>query len=106
MYWRYRHCNCIIVALNRYVLRPLVPAKEEWTSVFKEQFLKGFKVFLELLQLLEGVDGVVRQRGEHVASEVSWEPALSLWCSMQPVFLQIIKWCQADVSLGSTVTHL
>jgi E3 ubiquitin-protein ligase UBR2 len=80
----------------RYVLRTQPPAESEWTPEFRDKFIRGFRMFLRLLNIMEDIDSVKRKRGRHVAREIEWEPALNMWCLLQPVVLMVVQWCQSD----------
>ncbi|CAL1529462.1 unnamed protein product, partial [Lymnaea stagnalis] len=57
------------------VCKPTCP--EEWSDSLRDNFLSGLTSFLQLLSLIQGMDSVKRQTGQHLEFDPEWEGAFT-----------------------------
>lgn len=69
---------------------------EKWTEELRKGFFQGLCLFLRLLCLMQGMDAVTRQVGQHMEYEPEWETAFNLHIKLSPVITLMIKWCGTD----------
>ncbi|KAB0798887.1 hypothetical protein PPYR_06767 [Photinus pyralis] len=80
-----------------YDLRYLLSAiPEKWTDALRRNFLQGLSVMLQLLTIMQGMDSVVRQVGQHMEYEPEWESAFNLHIKLAYCISLAIKWCSTD----------
>lgn len=80
-----------------YDLRYLLSTVPEvWTDELRKSFLQGFSIFLNLLTMMEGMDSVTRQVGQHMEYEPEWESAFNLHIKLAYCISLILKWCGSD----------
>lgn len=80
-----------------YDLRYLLSAvPETWTDDLRMSFLQGLSVFLNLLTMMQGMDSVTRQVGQHMEFEPEWESAFNLHIKLAYSISLAIKWCGTD----------
>ncbi|KAL4237392.1 hypothetical protein ACF0H5_002110 [Mactra antiquata] len=72
------------------------PGPTEWTDQLRTSFLEGFSCFLELLKLIEGMDTVKRQIGQHLEFEPEWEGAFNLQLKLEDNIVLFLEWCGSD----------
>ncbi|CAF1204742.1 unnamed protein product [Rotaria sordida] len=72
---------------------------QEYTVELRENFLNGFRVFLQLLSYMHGMDKVARQVGQHVEFDPEWETAFNLVIKIQSIISSILDWCAQDKEL-------
>lgn len=80
-----------------YDLRYLLSAiPDKWTDALRRNFLQGLSVMLQLLTIMQGMDSVVRQVGQHMEYEPEWESAFNLHIKLAYCISLAIKWCSTD----------
>ncbi|XP_046403527.1 E3 ubiquitin-protein ligase UBR2 isoform X2 [Ischnura elegans] len=67
-----------------------------WTDALRKGFLQGFSLLLSLLTMLQGMDAVTRQTGQHMEYEPDWESAFNLHLKLAHVVALVIDWCSTD----------
>ncbi|XP_052273758.1 E3 ubiquitin-protein ligase UBR2-like isoform X2 [Dreissena polymorpha] len=72
------------------------PSPGEWTDQLRRSFLEGYTYFLELLKLMEGMDAVKRQTGQHLEFEPEWEGAFNLQLKLEDNIVLFLDWCASD----------
>ncbi|XP_063428523.1 E3 ubiquitin-protein ligase UBR2-like isoform X1 [Mytilus trossulus] len=72
------------------------PSPDEWSDKLRHSFLKGFKSFLKMLKMMQGMDGVMRQLGVHLEYEPEWEGAFNLQLKQDDVITEFLEWCGTD----------
>ncbi|XP_078593152.1 E3 ubiquitin-protein ligase UBR2-like isoform X14 [Branchiostoma floridae x Branchiostoma japonicum] len=77
----------------KYVLS-MVP--DQWNDQLKRKFLNGFKIMVELLTSMQGMDSVTRQVGQHIEMEPEWESAFNLQIKLAPAVAMMAGWCATD----------
>lgn len=77
----------------RYLLG-VVP--EVWTDDLRKGILQGLSLLLTLLNMMQGMDAVTRQVGQHMEYEPEWESAFNLHIKLAPVITLMLKWCGSD----------
>ncbi|XP_071444389.1 E3 ubiquitin-protein ligase UBR2 isoform X2 [Hetaerina americana] len=77
----------------RYLLTS-VPAS--WTDALRKGFLQGYSLLLSLLTMLQGMDAVTRQTGQHMEYEPDWESAFNLHLILAHAVALFIDWCSTD----------
>lgn len=77
----------------RYILisKPLV-----WTEELRTQFLEGLRVFLGLLNCMQGMEEVKRQFGQHIEVEPEWEAGFSIQIQLRHILAMFQDWCSSD----------
>ncbi|XP_059148021.1 E3 ubiquitin-protein ligase UBR2-like isoform X2 [Physella acuta] len=76
------------------VCKPIAP--EEWTEPLKDNFLRGLTTFLQLLSLIQGMDSVKRQTGQHLEFDPEWEGAFTIQIKLEDILVLFCDWCVAD----------
>jgi E3 ubiquitin-protein ligase UBR2 len=80
-----------------YDLKYLLSSKPvEWTDALRKGFLQGISLLLNLLTLMQGMDLVTRQVGQHMEYEPEWETAFDLHIKLAPVITLALEWCGTD----------
>ncbi|CAF1443811.1 unnamed protein product [Rotaria sordida] len=74
-------------------------APQEYTTELRENFLNGFRAFLQLLTYMHGMDKVTRQVGQYVEFDPEWETAFNLVIKIQSIISSILDWCTRDKEL-------
>lgn len=77
----------------RYLLSSI---PEAWTDELRKSFLQGLSVMLNLLTMMQGMDSVTRQVGQHMEYEPEWESAFNLHIKLAYCISLAIKWCGTD----------
>ncbi|XP_053394416.1 E3 ubiquitin-protein ligase UBR2-like isoform X2 [Mercenaria mercenaria] len=72
------------------------PGPGEWTDDLRKSFIEGFACFLDLLKLIEGMDHVKRQTGQHLEFEPEWEGAFNLQLKLEDNIVLFLEWCGSD----------
>ncbi|XP_054260913.1 E3 ubiquitin-protein ligase UBR2 isoform X2 [Macrosteles quadrilineatus] len=67
-----------------------------WTDELRKGILQGVTLLLNLLNIMQGMDAVTRQVGQHMEYEPEWESAFNLHIKLAPVITLILKWCGSD----------
>uniref|UniRef100_A0A6Q2YIS5 E3 ubiquitin-protein ligase n=1 Tax=Esox lucius TaxID=8010 RepID=A0A6Q2YIS5_ESOLU len=78
----------------RYIL---ISKPSVWTEALRTQFLEGFRVFLELLNCMQGMEEVKRQFGQHIEVEPEWEAGFSIQRQLRHILVMFQDWCSSDV---------
>ncbi|GLH05833.1 E3 ubiquitin-protein ligase UBR1 [Gryllus bimaculatus] len=80
-----------------YDLRYLLSAKPTaWTDELRRGFLQGLAPLLNLLTMMQGMDMVTRQVGQHMEYEPEWESAFNLHIKLAHVITLALEWCGTD----------
>lgn len=87
-----RRAACILGDV-RYILN-FKP--EKWTEELRDGFLDGCKVLVKLLGVMQGMESVTRQTGQHMDYEPEWESAFNLHIKLAGVISLILDWCSTD----------
>lgn len=69
---------------------------DEWTDSLKRGFLHGVQTLLRLLNVMQGMDSVFRQTGQHMEYEPEWETAFNLHIKLASIITLVIDWCSMD----------
>uniref|UniRef100_A0A667XZ29 E3 ubiquitin-protein ligase n=1 Tax=Myripristis murdjan TaxID=586833 RepID=A0A667XZ29_9TELE len=77
----------------RYIL---ISKPSLWTEELRKQFLEGFKVFLGLLNCMQGMEEVKRQFGQHIEVEPEWEAGFSIQIQLRHILAMFQDWCSCD----------
>ncbi|KAM6961047.1 E3 ubiquitin-protein ligase UBR1 [Aplochiton taeniatus] len=77
----------------RYVL---ISKPSVWTDELRTQFLEGLKVFLGLLNCMQGMEEVKRQFGQHIEVEPEWEAGFSIQIQLRHILAMFQDWCSSD----------
>ncbi|KAL5008356.1 hypothetical protein ScPMuIL_013937 [Solemya velum] len=72
------------------------PNPDEWTDTLRESFHNGLLAFIELLKLMQGMDAVTRQTGQHLEFEPEWEGAFNLQLKLEDNIALFLEWCGSD----------
>ncbi|KAL3874810.1 hypothetical protein ACJMK2_037773 [Sinanodonta woodiana] len=72
------------------------PNPDEWTPALRQSFLKGLESFLNLLSLMEDMNSVKRQTGQHLEYEPEWEGAFNLQLKLEDNISLFLNWCGSD----------
>ncbi|XP_063058960.1 E3 ubiquitin-protein ligase UBR1 [Engraulis encrasicolus] len=77
----------------RYIL---ISKPSVWTDGLRTHFLEGFKVFLDLLKCMQGMEEVKRQFGQHIEVEPEWEAGFSTQIQLHHILSMFQDWCCSD----------
>ncbi|XP_049790695.1 E3 ubiquitin-protein ligase UBR2 [Schistocerca nitens] len=88
----FKRCQFIL-----YDLRYLLSAKPTvWTDELRKGFLHGVTYLLNLLSMMQGMDQITRQVGQHMEYEPEWESAFNLHIKLAHVITLALEWCGTD----------
>lgn len=80
-----------------YDLRYLLSAvPDKWTDSLRKGFLQGLSLILNLLTMMQGMDSVSRQVGQHMEYEPEWESAFNLHIKLAYCISLALEWCGTD----------
>ncbi|GLV35573.1 Ubr1 ubiquitin ligase [Carabus blaptoides fortunei] len=80
-----------------YDLRYLLSAvPDNWTDSLRKGFLQGLSLILNLLTMMQGMDSVSRQVGQHMEYEPEWESAFNLHIKLAYCISLALEWCGTD----------
>ncbi|CAG5053999.1 unnamed protein product [Parnassius apollo] len=65
----------------------------------RKGFLHGLSLIISLLVMMQGMDSVVRQRGQHMEYEPEWESAFNLHVKLAHSITLALEWCSAERAL-------
>lgn len=81
-------------------IRYLLSSKpKEWTEDLRKGFLQGLGLILDLLAMMQGMDSVARQIGQHMEFEPEWESAFNLHIKLASVISLVLEWCGSDTTV-------
>ncbi|XP_048481465.1 E3 ubiquitin-protein ligase UBR1 [Plutella xylostella] len=69
-------------------------------------FLHGLTLMLSLLLMMQGMDEVVRQVGQHMEYEPEWESAFNLHVKLAHSITLALEWCGADRALTASAYRM
>lgn len=69
---------------------------EKWTDDLRRSFMHGFHELTSLLVMMQGMDSVTRQVGQHMEFEPEWESGFNLHIKLASCISYIIEWCATD----------
>ncbi|KAK3764043.1 hypothetical protein RRG08_046512 [Elysia crispata] len=69
---------------------------EEWSDALRENFLRGLTTFLQLLSLIQGIDSIKRQVGQHLDFDPEWKGAFTIQIKLEDILVLFCDWCSAD----------
>ncbi|GMR54164.1 hypothetical protein PMAYCL1PPCAC_24359 [Pristionchus mayeri] len=81
------------------------PTPEEWNDQLRKSFLEGFDFMIKLLDLMQGMDEVKRQEGEHAQWEMEWETAFNMQLRLQEMITLMVSWANSDPEVHLEATH-
>ncbi|XP_005107156.1 E3 ubiquitin-protein ligase UBR2 isoform X1 [Aplysia californica] len=76
------------------VCKPTSP--EDWSEALRNNFLRGLTSFLSLLTMIQGMDAVKRQTGQHLEFDPEWEGAFTIQIKLEDLLVLFCEWCAAD----------
>ncbi|XP_023176717.1 E3 ubiquitin-protein ligase UBR1 isoform X3 [Drosophila hydei] len=83
-----------------YDLRYLLSLKPEVLSnELRNGFLEGCKALMRVLNVMQGMESITRQMGQHMDYEPEWECAFNLHIKLASTISQVIEWAASDVKL-------
>ncbi|XP_030564536.1 E3 ubiquitin-protein ligase UBR1 isoform X1 [Drosophila novamexicana] len=83
-----------------YDLRYLLSLKPEvLSSELRSGFLEGCKALMRVLNVMQGMESITRQMGQHMDYEPEWECAFNLHIKLASTISQVIEWAASDVKL-------
>ncbi|TDG39200.1 hypothetical protein AWZ03_014378 [Drosophila navojoa] len=83
-----------------YDLRYLLSLKPEVLSnELRNGFLDGCKALMRVLNVMQGMESITRQMGQHMDYEPEWECAFNLHIKLASTISQVIEWAASDVKL-------
>ncbi|XP_066252750.1 E3 ubiquitin-protein ligase UBR2 isoform X1 [Euwallacea similis] len=74
----------------------LTSVPSSWSDDLKKNFLHGFKLLVDLLVMMQGMDAVTRQVGQHMEFEPEWESGFNLYIKIAHCISHVITWCATD----------
>ncbi|XP_044730986.1 E3 ubiquitin-protein ligase UBR2 isoform X2 [Chrysoperla carnea] len=72
---------------------------KEWTEELRRGFFQGLTIILNLLTMMQGMDSVSRQVGQHMEYEPEWESAFNLHIKLAAVISLVLEWCGSDTKV-------
>ncbi|CAH2087795.1 unnamed protein product [Euphydryas editha] len=72
----------------------------------RKGFLHGLSLMLNLLVMMQGMDSVVRQVGQHMEYEPEWESAFNLHVKLAHSITLALEWCSAERALAATAYRM
>ncbi|BFZ11988.1 hypothetical protein BsWGS_15028 [Bradybaena similaris] len=69
---------------------------DEWSEALRDNFLSGLTAFLQLLSLIQGMDSVKRQTGQHLEFDPEWEGAFTIQIRLEDILVLFCEWCASD----------
>ncbi|XP_017133411.1 E3 ubiquitin-protein ligase UBR1 isoform X2 [Drosophila elegans] len=83
-----------------YDLRYLLSLKPEVLSNdLRSGFLEGCRALMRVLNVMQGMESITRQTGQHMDYEPEWECAFNLHIKLATTISQVIEWAAGDVKL-------
>ncbi|XP_017064489.1 E3 ubiquitin-protein ligase UBR1 [Drosophila eugracilis] len=83
-----------------YDLRYLLSIKPEVLSNdLRSGFLEGCRALMRVLNVMQGMESITRQTGQHMDYEPEWECAFNLHIKLATTISQVIEWAATDVKL-------
>ncbi|XP_067640703.1 E3 ubiquitin-protein ligase UBR1 [Eurosta solidaginis] len=80
-----------------YDLRYILMFKPDaWTHELREGFLEGCKGLMKLLNVMQGMESITRQTGQHMDYEPEWECAFNLHIKLACTITLVLEWCAND----------
>ncbi|XP_017779265.1 PREDICTED: E3 ubiquitin-protein ligase UBR2 isoform X2 [Nicrophorus vespilloides] len=77
----------------RYLLSSI---PDKWTDDMRRSFLQGLSILLNLITMMQGMDPVTRQIGQHMEYEPEWESPFNLHIKLAYCISLVLKWCGTD----------
>ncbi|GIY02969.1 e3 ubiquitin-protein ligase UBR2 [Caerostris darwini] len=82
----------------------------EWNDALRKNIYSGMKCFFELIEMMQDMDPVVRQVGQHVEYEAEWESGINLQLKIAPLSTLLLSLCCNDYTayvktLRSNIRH-
>nr|XP_049697370.1 E3 ubiquitin-protein ligase UBR1 isoform X2 [Helicoverpa armigera] len=72
----------------------------------RKGFMHGISLMLNLLVMMQGMDSVVRQVGQHMEYEPEWESAFNLHVKLAHSITLSLEWCAAEKALATAVYRM
>ncbi|KAF9424340.1 hypothetical protein HW555_000479 [Spodoptera exigua] len=72
----------------------------------RKGFMHGMSLMLNLLVMMQGMDSVVRQVGQHMEYEPEWESAFNLHVKLAHSITLSLEWCAAEKTLATAVYRM
>ncbi|XP_016924050.2 E3 ubiquitin-protein ligase UBR1 [Drosophila suzukii] len=83
-----------------YDLRYLLSLKPEvLNDDLRSGFLEGCRALMRVLNVMQGMESITRQTGQHMDYEPEWECAFNLHIKLATTISQVIEWASSDVKL-------
>ncbi|XP_001354328.3 E3 ubiquitin-protein ligase UBR1 [Drosophila pseudoobscura] len=83
-----------------YDLRYLLSLKPDVLSnELRTGFLEGCKALMRVLNVMQGMESITRQTGQHMDYEPEWECAFNLHIKLATTISQVIEWASTDKTL-------
>ncbi|XP_017056178.1 E3 ubiquitin-protein ligase UBR1 isoform X2 [Drosophila ficusphila] len=83
-----------------YDLRYLLSLKPDVLSNdLRSGFLEGCRALMRVLNVMQGMESITRQTGQHMDYEPEWECAFNLHIKLATTISQVIEWAASDVKL-------
>lgn len=67
-----------------------------WTDELRTGFLRGAQCLIKFLKVMQGMDAVTRQVGQHMEYEPEWESAFTLHIKLANIITLALDWCSSD----------
>ncbi|XP_028170096.1 E3 ubiquitin-protein ligase UBR1 [Ostrinia furnacalis] len=72
----------------------------------RKGFLHGLSLMLNLLVMMQGMDSVVRQVGQHMEYEPEWESAFNLHVKLAHSITLSLDWCSAERAVAASAYRM
>lgn len=68
----------------------------KWTDQLRKNVIEAVKIFLDLLDSMQGMDSVRRQLGQHLEYEPDWESGMTLQSRLITFITRLVAYCSFD----------
>jgi len=84
----------------------VVPGPDQWTDGLRQSFISGVARVLNILKMMQGMDSMKRQVGQHIELEDSmWKLTFELQSYLGDILRLIVNWAASDGNVLKQVIH-
>ncbi|XP_037934845.1 E3 ubiquitin-protein ligase UBR1 isoform X2 [Teleopsis dalmanni] len=69
---------------------------DSWTPDLRNGFIEGCRALLRILNVMQGMEHMVRQTGQHMDYEPEWESAFNLHIKLANAITMVVEWSATD----------
>lgn len=75
----------------------------KWSEALLKNVSRGLEKFLDILELMQGMDSVKRQTGQHIEYEPEWESGMNLQDRLSHVIHKLVTYCSYHETVLKTI---